>query len=83
MKDRLEAAEATIEELRVGDGIHMNDVWADIYHLERLPGWPWHYSTRSLHNFLSSLDVGILRRNHEEYLDREEGDEEEDAEEST
>ena len=86
LEDRLEAAEATIEELRVGDGIRMNDAWGGMFRSEgRVPEFSrqWHYSTRSLHNFLSSLDFEFLQRNHEEYLDREEGDREEDDEEST
>ena len=75
LEDNLAAAEFTIEELRFGEGIRMNNAWSGTFQSEgSLPAvrQPWHHSTRSLHNFLSSLDHDFLHRNHQEYLEAEE-----------
>ena len=83
LEDNLAAAEATIDELRGGKGINMNEAWGGMFDAEGrqpLAYFPWHYSPRPLHDFLGSLDHEFLKRNHQEYLNRQEGEDEEEDE---
>ena len=75
--------EEEVENMRMGHGLQMNDVWMGMFQeFDTIPMtyWPWHYSTRSLHDFLWHLENDVLRKHHEEYEARQEEDEEEEEE---
>ena len=73
--------EEEVENMRMGHGLQMNDVWMGMFeHFETTPMgyWPWHYSTRSLHDFLWHLGTQFLKKDHEDYEARQEDNDEDE-----
>ena len=81
LEEEVESANKTIENMRMGHGLQMNEVWMGMFEeFERSPMtyWPWHYSTRSLHDFLWHLGNDFLKKDHEDHEARQEEDEDDE-----
>jgi hemolysin-activating ACP:hemolysin acyltransferase len=83
-QEMLTEKDQQIEQLKCGHGLVMNEVWCGMFEAEQtrpMAYWPWHYSTRTLHDFLSNLERDVVEKDHAAHVDRVNLAEEEDSEE--